>query len=222
VDAPLDPAAATAHEGELVHNLYVDPDLPAQIVASRRVAAAARRVIASTTGPAMDATTLDEVAVDLEGLADRLAPFEHESRWPGGTASDVAAMDDQLAFEWHPLIGPSNAIAAPMRIVRDGERAVGTITFNQAYEGPRGFAHGGFIAAMFDVMLLSAATLSQVAGLTGTLSVRYRRPTPLHRPIRYEAWIDEVLERKAIVKGASSVDGEVLAEAEGIFICVAR
>jgi acyl-coenzyme A thioesterase PaaI-like protein len=222
VDVPTDPVANVAERGELVHNLYVEPDLPDQIVAGRRVAAAARRVIASTTGPTMDAATLGEVADDLEALAARLVPFEHESRWPGGTASAVEAMDDPLSFEWHPLIGPSNALAVPLRIVRDADRAVGTITFNQAYEGPRGFAHGGFIAAMFDVMLLSAATLSQVAGLTGTLSVRYRRPTPLHRPIRYEAWIDEVLERKAIVKGASFIDGEVLAEAEGIFIRVLR
>jgi len=99
---------------------------------------------------------------------------------------------------------------------------VGTATFSQVYEGPPGAVHGGVIAAMFDVMLISAASISHVAGLTGTLTVRYRKPTPLRQPIRYESWIDEVLDRKAMVKGISTFDGEVLAEAEGIFIRILR
>jgi len=160
------------------------------------------------------------VADGLEHLANVLAPLEHSSRWPGAQNAQSDAMLDPLAFEWHPLIGPSHPLAPPIRIERHGDRAVGTVTFGHVYEGPRGAVHGGFIAAMFDVILISAASIAQVAGLTGTLTVRYRKPTPLRLPIRYEAWVDEVFERKVLVKGVSTVDGVVLAEAEGIFIRV--
>ena len=205
-----------------MQSLHVGPELPEEVAASRRVADAARRVVASLAAPQVGLELLGEAAERLEQLAELLGGAEHLTRWPASEASHAEAARNPLAFEWHPLIGPSNPLAPPLRIERHGERAVGTATFSQVYEGPPGAVHGGVIAAMFDVMLISAASISEVAGLTGTLSVRYRKPTPLWQPIRYEAWIDEVQDRKAMVKGTSTAAGELLAEAEGIFIRVQR
>jgi acyl-CoA thioesterase FadM len=52
------------------------------------------------------------------------------------------------------------------------------------------------------------------------LTVRYRRPTPLDRDLRFEGRLDRVEGRKIFTSG-SCFDGETLtAEAEGLFISV--
>jgi acyl-coenzyme A thioesterase PaaI-like protein len=214
-----EPAAHPTRPGQpdgLVHDLHDGPDVPPEVAAGRRAADAARRVLAGLTASRADPDTLAEVAAALDRLADTLEPHQPASRWPSGPDPQAGV------WESHPLIGPSHPLAPPIRVVRHGDRAVGTATFGHVYEGPPGAVHGGIVAAMFDIVLISAATVAQVMGLTGTLTVRYRAPTPLHREIRYEAWIEEVHARKALVAGRSTVDGVLLAEADGVFVRPAR
>ena len=40
--------------------------------------------------------------------------------------------------------------------------------------------HGGYVAAAFDEVLGLAQDLGGQSGMTGTLTIKYRRPTPLH------------------------------------------
>jgi acyl-coenzyme A thioesterase PaaI-like protein len=101
-----------------------------------------------------------------------------------------------------------------------GDRAVGTATFGHVYEGPPGAVHGGIVAAMFDMVLGAATSAARLGGLTGTLTVRYRKATPLFRKIRYEGWIERVEARKVLVTGRSTCDDELLAEGEAIFVRV--
>jgi acyl-coenzyme A thioesterase PaaI-like protein len=56
--------------------------------------------------------------------------------------------------------------------------------------------------------------------MTGTLTIRYRRPHPLHTEIRFEAELLRVEGRKIFTAGRSYADGELRAEAEGLFISV--
>jgi acyl-coenzyme A thioesterase PaaI-like protein len=94
------------------------------------------------------------------------------------------------------------------------------VRFGAAYEGPPGCVHGGFIAASFDDILGLAQSFSGQTGMTGTLTVRYRQPTPLHTDLRIEARLDSVSGRK-VTASASMFAGEVLtAEATGLFITV--
>lgn len=202
----------------LVQNLYTDEEVPEEIQVSRRAAAAIRNIVASLNGPDVARQTVTEAVEVLERLADQLGDAALTTRWPGDGSNPRADAQDRRCFEWHPLIGPSNPLAPPLRIERHGEQAVGIVTFNQVYEGPRGNVHGGVIAAMFDVMLISAASILNVAGVTGTLSIKYLKPTPLWTELRYEAWLEDTTDRKAIVKGRTLAHGEVVAEADGIFI----
>jgi acyl-coenzyme A thioesterase PaaI-like protein len=56
--------------------------------------------------------------------------------------------------------------------------------------------------------------------MTGTLTVKYRRPTPLHRELRFEGTLDRVDGRKIFTTGRC-YDGDTLtAEADGLFIRV--
>ena len=54
--------------------------------------------------------------------------------------------------------------------------------------------------------------------MTGTLTIRYRRPTPLLTPLELEAKQVNVDGRKIATVGTISVDGVITAEAEAIFI----
>lgn len=206
-------------DGALVHNLHEGSETPEAIVAGRRAADAARRVIAGLTASRADGATLHEVAAGLEAIAAVLAPHTTTSRYPATGLHGGVHADTQV-WESHPFIGPGHPLAPPIRIVRDGDRAVGHATFGHVYEGPPGCLHGGIVAAMFDMVLGAAASFGQRPTLTGTLSVRYRRPTPLGEPIRFVGWIDREEERKTFVRGESWCGDERLAESEAIFVVV--
>ena len=120
----------------------------------------------------------------------------------------------------HPLAGPANPVAPPILLQRDGDRAVGEVTYDLRFEGLPGLVQGGFIAAAFDLLLGQAVAISGTGGMTGGLSVRYVSPTPLYRPLRYESWLDRIDGRKAFAKGRLVLveTDRVCAEAEGVFI----
>ncbi len=94
------------------------------------------------------------------------------------------------------------------------------MTFGSAYEGPPGSVHGGFVAAAFDEVLGYVQSLSGAPGMTGTLKVRYIRPTPLHQELLFEAEITGVEGRKIFTEGRVRADEVLTAEAQGIFISI--
>jgi hypothetical protein len=71
---------------------------------------------------------------------------------------------------------------------------------------------------VFDEMLGAANILSGNPGMTGTLTIRYRRPTPLLTPLRLEARFDRREGRKIFTTGTIHHGDVLTAEAEGIFV----
>ena len=125
---------------------------------------------------------------------------------------------DASLFERSPFSGRCNALATPLTVTYDGDRTMAHATYGEAYEGPPGSVHGGHVIAAFDDVLGVAQAASGTAGFTGTLSVRLVARTPLHERIDYEAGVQEHSGRKVTVWGRSTLRGELLAEATGIFI----
>jgi acyl-CoA thioesterase FadM len=79
------------------------------------------------------------------------------------------------------------------------------------------------VAAGFDAVLIFAAVCIGHPGVTGSLTVRYRRPTPLGVDLVYEARPDRIDGRKAFIAGKLlDPDGHVCVEAEGTFVLVER
>jgi acyl-CoA thioesterase FadM len=54
--------------------------------------------------------------------------------------------------------------------------------------------------------------------MTASLTIHYRRPTPLYTDLRIEAHTDRVEGRKVYTKGSILAGDLVTAEAEGLFI----
>ena len=68
----------------------------------------------------------------------------------------------------------------------------GDAWFDYPYEGPPTCVHGGVIAETFDEMLGAANMVADNPAMTGTLTIRYRKPTPLRtalvsRPVVWTA-----------------------------------
>ena len=68
-----------------------------------------------------------------------------------------------------------------------GGRVAGFVTFGDAWEGGPGTVYGGFIAAVFDGMLGRAVLSAGHVGVTRSLTIRYVRPTPLHKSLKIES-----------------------------------
>lgn len=115
-------------------------------------------------------------------------------------------------------IGLRNAIAPIGELHEDADgRVWADIHLGPIYEGPAGHVHGGVSALLLDQILGDAARLSGHPGMTGTLTVRYRKRTPLGA-VHVEAKLDRVEGRKAFVVGHVADAEGICVEAEGIFI----
>jgi acyl-coenzyme A thioesterase PaaI-like protein len=197
------------------------PDRPpgSKQAALHRLAAAMRRMNELLMDTDLAEEDLLREAEAAEQIGDRIAagPGRH-ALW--GYAETANAGDTRANFDQSPLVGRSNAVAPPLtlRVVEGGVE--GTGNFSAAYEGPPGHVHGGIVAAAFDEVLGMVQSMSGKMGMTGTLTVRYRRPTPLHRDLTFRARVERVEGRKIFTSGTLH-DGETLcAEAEGVFISV--
>jgi acyl-coenzyme A thioesterase PaaI-like protein len=189
-------------------------------VQKRRLADAMRLVIERLVPSNAPEDELRRAADALERYAGQLASHPR-LRYVHGFSESANAGDVGAFFDQSPMIGLANPLAPPIRLSQTGPRtAQGLVTFGSAYEGPPGSVHGGFVAAAFDEVLGYVQSLGERPGMTGTLTVRYRTPTPLHTELRFEAELVGMEGRKIFTKGQVLGGGRVCAEAEGIFISV--
>lgn len=110
-------------------------------------------------------------------------------------------------------IGDFNPCFPTYRIQVDGDHASGTVSFPVVFEGPPGVVNGGFLAVFFDLVVQHHNCDVGVAGKTTSLSVRFRRPTPLGTELAFE--VERAVEGGRITSQARLLaGGEVLCEAE--------
>jgi Thioesterase superfamily len=186
-----------------------------------RLAAAMRRISGVAVALPLGDEELAAAVHEMSALADRLeaaAPAEKRTRLQPTTDGHP-----QDHFPTSPMIGYANPIAPPVDVWavtgEGGQREIrGKVTFGYQYEGPPTCVHGGIIAELFDELLGLANIIVGQAGMTGTLNVRYRRPTPLLAPLELVARFTGREGRKIFTWGGIFYEGELTAEADGIFI----
>ncbi|MET0738175.1 MAG: PaaI family thioesterase [Acidimicrobiales bacterium] len=188
----------------------------------RRLADRMRTVIDRLVATSAPEEALRYAADSLERLAAEFEQYPQGNTYEGFAEAANAGGDQQAFFDHSPLIGLANPLSPPVVIRVEDDHIDGRVTFGAAYEGPPGCVHGGYIAAAFDEVLGSAQSLGGRPGMTGTLTIRYRSPTPLHRPLRFEAAVTGVDGRKIFTTGSCFADDVLTAEAEGIFISIDR
>ena len=198
---------------------FMNADVTPERAEMRRIADAARVVIERLVASEAPLDSLETAARHLEEASAELGGYP-QGRLYEGFAESANAGDPHAFFDHSPVMGAANPLAPPLRLEAVDGRVLGTVRFGPAYEGPPGHVHGGYIAAIFDEVLGMAQSMSGRPGMTASLTVRYRKPTPLLTELRFEGTLDRVDGRKLFTSGRC-FHGELLtAEAEGLVISV--
>lgn len=207
------------------------------ITEARRFAAELRRIIEHQIVVDAPASELALAADTAKGFADRLeVEFPRRRSWYEVAETAVADLADVSAsaesraergfFDRSPIVGLSNPLAPPLSLEMhetDGRRyVIGRAHYSAAYEGPPGNVHGGMVAAAWDEVLGMAQSISGQAGFTGTLTIRYRSPTPLHEDLEFKGWVEKIEGRKIFTAGTCHAGDRLTSEAEAIFVTVDR
>jgi acyl-coenzyme A thioesterase PaaI-like protein len=202
--------------GEIAARGSHDPSVQSGDDPRFALAAEVRRVTSAMVGLPLSEADIDAATAAVAAIADRLESVAGPGRRP--RAQPDPTRDAQDFFPTSPVIGFANPVAPPVVVEAVDGGLVGSAWFGYQYEGPPTCVHGGIIACVFDEMLGAANILAGNPGMTGTLTIKYRKPTPLLTPLRLEARFDRREGRKIFTTGVI-YNGDVLtAEAEGIFI----
>jgi Thioesterase superfamily len=194
---------------------------------TERLVDATRSLIATLRMADSPVDVLEHAAALVREATELLAPHEVDGI-PGQNAlraeypdrEQFATGDPAGFFPYSPVVGPLNAIAPPVTFTFDGERLSGRGTLPAPYTGPPGTVHGGVVALVLDELLGATNACLGLGAYTGTLSIRYERPTPIGVELEFEAWVDRTERRKVFTVGTISAEGVVTARAEGVFIRV--
>lgn len=91
-------------------------------------------------------------------------------------------------------------------------------TFGIADEGPPGCVHGGVLALILDQCFGAACGLHGSMAMTGTLNIRYERPSPLYTELTFFARVEQGEGRKFTVTGGVLNGDDLCARAEAVMI----
>jgi acyl-coenzyme A thioesterase PaaI-like protein len=177
------------------------------------LAEAVRELVDATIRTTVDDDEIRAVRSEVEALTKRLQAAQLDG--PYGVRYSASGRGRPWG---NPVVGLRNAIAPPVVIERESTgRAWSDFHLGAAYEGPPGLVHGGVSALILDQLLGEATGAGGKPGMTATLTLRYRRATPLG-DLRAEAWIERSEGIRTWAKGHLMDAEGVTVEAEGLFI----
>lgn len=186
--------------------------------ARRALAEMVRQLAAATVAADVADEVLVAAAVAVRATVEQLRAAAAPGV-PAPVMLDASGAPQEL-FARSPATGLDNPTAPSVRLWREGDAIAGEAWFDHQFEGPPTCVHGGVIAMVFDDLLGMAALVSGNPGMTRTLQVRYRRPTPLRQPIRLSASCTAVDGRTVELVASMWHDEVMTAEASGVFIAV--
>jgi acyl-coenzyme A thioesterase PaaI-like protein len=191
-----------------------DDDLAREREVYGGLAASTRAFAEASLRTTVDEATVEDVRRQLDALTERLRASEIERSF--GVSVTTHGV---VRAHGNAVVGLRNPVAVPLDVQRDASgRAGAAFHLGALYEGPPGMVHGGVAALVLDQLLGEAAAAGGSPGMTGRLTLTYRRPTPLG-DCSAEAWVEQVDGIKTTVRGVlRPADGETSVEAEGLFI----
>lgn len=198
---------------------YETVDLsPDELAAERAVFGGLAQGVRELAEACVRTTVPSEVADEVRAEVEKLTARLRASMLPGSFGVNVTS-GGAVRGHGNAVVGMRNPIAVPLQIERsDAGRAWADFELNALYEGPPTMVHGGVAALVLDQIFGEAAAAGGTPGMTGTLTLRYRKNTPLGR-CSAEAWIDHREGVKTYVHGVlRDAEGTVTVEGEGIFI----
>ncbi|MDQ6523292.1 PaaI family thioesterase [Nocardioides sp. LHD-245] len=188
-------------------------EIERQAATWRPLAAAARELVDLCVMSDVDEDEVRAAQADVEAAVARLRKVRRTR-----TLGEEHLTEGRRRPWGNPVIGLRNPIAPPLEVASDPSgRATTEFRCGAAYEGPPGLVHGGVVSLLLDQILGHAVGAAGRPGMTGTLTVVYRRGTPLG-DLRAEAWIDREEGVKTWARAHLIGPDGATAEAEGVFI----
>ena len=146
----------------------------------------------------------------------------------------MTAVQDKIPHNHCYGCGPENPDGMQIKSFWDGQESLCTyMPRPEQMAGPKQYLYGGTIASLIDChsVCTSIANYYERDGfevgegpaiwcVTGHLSVKYSKPTPIDKPVDLRATITECTDKKTIVSCTMTSDGVVTAEGEVIAIRV--
>lgn len=172
-----------------------------------------RSLVDATIRTKADAQTVAEVKRDIDAAVARLRVRQLDG------AFGVRLTNSGDSMGWgNAVIGIRNAVAPPLITRRDESGEVSAdFHLGAAYEGPPGHVHGGVAALILDHVLGEAASRDRQPRFTGTITMRYLRPTKLGS--LHTAAISTGTEGvKTYCRGHIADAEGITVQAEGVFI----
>ncbi len=143
----------------------------------RPLTEAVRDLIDATIRSEVDADAVAEAKTQIDAATATLRSRQLDG--PFGVR--FTAHGDRMPWGGNAVIGLRNPIAPPLSVQRDETGGGCSPTSNSVRPtrgGRRGHVHGGVAAMLLDHILGEVASPATSPRLTGTITVRYLRPTP--------------------------------------------
>lgn len=149
------------------------------------VAAAMRKLTTALLSLEHESPVVDEIVTQLREWDKTLT-----TQLPSDPAPRIGAewtAEQRLYLDHAFDIGAYNPAFPVYEITESSaESASGTVNFPIVYEGPPGLVHGGFLGVFFDSVIQQHNCGQGVAGKTRSLTITFRRPTPLDTDLRFD------------------------------------
>jgi len=176
----------------------------------RELGAALRGLLDVVVGTAAEPAELRAATAAVEQLTARLA-------------GPAAKVEQNLAtgsyFHHMSLVGgTSHPIAPQLQLTTTENGAEGVVVIGPLFQGGPGLVHGGIVALLIDHAMGCVAATPQRPAMTASLTMRYRRPTPLGVLLTVSVRLDRIEGRKLHLSAEITAGDVVTAEAEAVFL----
>ena len=190
--------------------------------ARQRLASATRVLNEKLVSADIDPELAAALTEKIEGLTAELSQAQQVTGLVDMAKRGQRGTIDDVMGELVSVGGRSHPCSPELRWQEASNRITGTVKFSQAFEGPPGHVHGGWVAGVLDHLMGMTHVRTGHPGMTGGLSVRYLKPTPLNQVIEVSAQATELDDKRTEVKAEMRFGETTTATAEAIFVRVDR
>ena len=190
--------------------------------ARQRLASATRALNEKLVSTDIDPELAAVLTEKIEGLAAELRQAQQVTGLVDMAKRGQRGTIDDVMGELVSVGGRSHPCSPELRWQEASNRITGTVKFSQAFEGPPGHVHGGWVAGVLDHLMGMTHVRTGHPGMTEGLSVRYLKPTPLNQVIEVSAQATELDDKRTEVKAEMRFGETTTATAEAIFVRVDR
>ncbi|HOB71552.1 MAG TPA: PaaI family thioesterase [bacterium] len=126
--------------------------------------------------------------------------------------------DDRSCF----VCGCENSTGLKLKIESDKslKKAWAVTKIDRKFCGWEGIVHGGITSTVLDEIMAYAAFTVYKSGVTGEITVRFRKPIPVESEVLIEGFVESVKGRICYAKGQITLNGEIMAESTGKMVMV--